>query len=188
MKMLARPKLTGTKIAVTLAATALAVAVLGSTPLGHAASGLIANSVGTKQLKNNAVTSAKVKNGSLMGVDFKAGQLPVGPQGPRGDQGPKGDTGPRGQAGANGATNVVIRVNASGSAPIAPGAFGHSTAFCASGERATGGGAYSASKLFITQSYPTGPVGTAPDGWGVEAFNAGASTAGFTPYVVCAST
>jgi hypothetical protein len=181
--MLARTKLNGTKIAVGLAAAALAVAVLGSTPLVHAASGLVlgANSVGTKQLKNNAVTSAQVKNGALLAADFKAGQLPAGPQGP------KGDTGPRGQAGANGATNVIVRVNASRSAPIAPGAFGHSTAFCASGERATGGGAYSASKLFITQSYPTGKVGEAADGWGVEAYNAGASAAGFTPYVVCAS-
>jgi hypothetical protein len=50
----------------------------------YAASQLPKNSVGTKQLKKNAVTSAKVKNKSLEAVDFKAGQLPAGPQGPPG--------------------------------------------------------------------------------------------------------
>jgi hypothetical protein len=59
-------------------------------------------SVGTRQLKNNAVTSAKVKNRSLQATDFKLGQLAAGAQGPKGDtgatgaQGPKGDTGPAG--------------------------------------------------------------------------------------------
>jgi hypothetical protein len=35
------------------------------------------NSVGTVNLKANAVISSKVKNRSLLAVDFKAGQLPV---------------------------------------------------------------------------------------------------------------
>jgi hypothetical protein len=47
-------------------------------------------SVGTRQLKNNAVTSAKVKNHSLHAADFKLGQLPAGAQGPKGDTGPAG--------------------------------------------------------------------------------------------------
>jgi hypothetical protein len=34
------------------------------------------NSVGTPHLKANAVVTAKVKNGSLLAVDFKPGQLP----------------------------------------------------------------------------------------------------------------
>jgi hypothetical protein len=103
--MQARPKLTGTKIAVGLSAAALVVAVFGATPLGHAAGNLLvgANSVGTKQLKNNAVTSAKVKNGSLLSVDFKAGQLVAGPKGDTGPQGPKGDRGPQGSEGPKGA-------------------------------------------------------------------------------------
>jgi hypothetical protein len=36
------------------------------------------NSVGTKQLKANAVTAAKVKNRSLLASDFKRGQLSLG--------------------------------------------------------------------------------------------------------------
>lgn len=48
------------------------------------------NSVGTKQLKKNAVTSVKVKNHSLQASDFKAGQLPSGPPGAPGPVGPAG--------------------------------------------------------------------------------------------------
>src|SRR4051812_31791063 len=55
------------------------------------------NSVGTKQLKKNAVTgpkikkgavtSVKVKNHSLARADFKAGQVPPGPPGAPGRDG-----------------------------------------------------------------------------------------------------
>jgi hypothetical protein len=93
-----------------LASTALAVALFGSTSLGHAAGQLILpkNSVGAAQLKNSAVTGAKVKDGTLAAADFAAGQLPAGPAGPKGDAGaagPKGDAGtqgPKGDAGIPG--------------------------------------------------------------------------------------
>jgi hypothetical protein len=39
----------------------------------------------------NAVTSAKVKNFSLIAQDFRAGQLPSGPPGQQGSQGPPGE-------------------------------------------------------------------------------------------------
>ena len=48
------------------------------------------NSVGTAQLKRNAVTSAKVKPFSLLRSDFRQGQIPAGPQGPQGARGPEG--------------------------------------------------------------------------------------------------
>src|SRR4051794_2350476 len=80
----------------------------------YAAVTLPKNSVGTKQIKNgqvkhadlgkNAVTSTNVKDGSLLGTDFKAGQLPAGPKGDKGDtgaQGPKGDTGAKGDPAAD---------------------------------------------------------------------------------------
>lgn len=60
------------------------------------------NSVGTKQLKNNAVTSVKVKDGSLLKGDFAAGQLPAGPAGPAGPKGDKGDKGAQGNTGPEG--------------------------------------------------------------------------------------
>ena len=70
--------------------------MFGATPLGEAAYQAVVpkNSVGPDQLRNaavtnaklrgeNAVTSGKVLNGSLRVIDFKAGQLPAGPKGER---------------------------------------------------------------------------------------------------------
>jgi collagen triple helix repeat protein len=64
-----------------------------------AAATLPANSVGKRQLKDNAVTGEKVANGSLRAVDFARGALPAGPQGPAGAAGPQGE---RGEPGAKG--------------------------------------------------------------------------------------
>ena len=71
----------------------------------YAAVALPANSVGTKTLKKSAVTSAKVKDGSLRRGDFASGTLQAaqGPQGPQGAQGPVGPKGDPGQNGAPGA-------------------------------------------------------------------------------------
>lgn len=76
--------------------------VFAMTGAGYAAGMLGPNTVGTKQLKKNAVISSKVKNGSLLKADFKAGQLPAGPQGPAGAPGAPGATGAAGAAGARG--------------------------------------------------------------------------------------
>ena len=54
--------------------------------------------VGPKQLKRNAVTSAKVRNGTLQKADFAAGTLLTGSVGPTGPAGPQGE---RGVPGAN---------------------------------------------------------------------------------------
>lgn len=74
----------------------------------YAAVKLAPNSVATKHVKNNAITGAKVKDGSLAATDFAAGQIPAAGKGEKGDkgdtgaQGPKGDTGPIGPAGKDG--------------------------------------------------------------------------------------
>ena len=59
-----------------LAATALALAVFGSTSIGSAAGRLILphNSVGSAQLKLGAVTAAKIKDGTLTAAKFKVGE------------------------------------------------------------------------------------------------------------------
>src|ERR1035437_2912980 len=54
------------------------------------------NSVGTAQLRNNAVVSAKIKDHSLAAKDFANGQLPAGPAGPAGATGATRATGPIG--------------------------------------------------------------------------------------------
>jgi hypothetical protein len=59
------------------------------------------NSVGTAQLKRDAVTSSKIKDRSLLARDFKPGEL-RGARGAPGTQGPSGARGPSGPAGANG--------------------------------------------------------------------------------------
>jgi hypothetical protein len=92
--------------AMVVACVALVVALGG---VSYAAVVLPKNSVGAAQLKKNAVTntkikknaitSPKVKNGSLLARDFKAGQLPAGPQGPKGDTGAQGAAGVQGPAG-----------------------------------------------------------------------------------------
>jgi Collagen triple helix repeat (20 copies) len=99
-----RPRITGRLTYANLLATlALFVALGGSS---YAAVKLAPGSIGNKELRNGAVTSDKVKKGSLQARDFKAGQLPrgaTGPQGPAGPQGPQGATGGQGLAGAQGA-------------------------------------------------------------------------------------
>ena len=79
-----------------VACIALLFAMTGA---GYAAGMLGPNTVGTKQLKKNAVISSKVKNRSLLAVDFKAGQLPRGPQGAQGPQGVQGVQGIQGPPG-----------------------------------------------------------------------------------------
>ena len=58
------------------------VLALGGT--GYAAGLLPVGSVGTPQLKADAVVSSKVKDGSLLAKDFRAGQLPAGARGAAG--------------------------------------------------------------------------------------------------------
>jgi hypothetical protein len=75
---------------------ALVALVLALAGTGYAAVTLPKNSVGANQLRKSAVTSAKVKDGSLLSRDFKAGQIPAGAPGPKGDKGDKGDPGQSG--------------------------------------------------------------------------------------------
>jgi hypothetical protein len=84
----------------TVAYLALFVALGG---ISVAAITLPAKSVGTRQLKANAVVSSKVKDGSLVRRDFKASQLPAGARGPAGATGTTGSAGPTGATGSTGA-------------------------------------------------------------------------------------
>jgi hypothetical protein len=85
--------------AMTVALVALFVAMGGT---GYAALKLPEDSVGSKQLKADAVKSSKVKDGSLLAGDFKAGQLPTGAAGPQGLPGVPGDKGEAGLQGLQG--------------------------------------------------------------------------------------
>ncbi|MFM8762606.1 MAG: collagen-like protein [Solirubrobacterales bacterium] len=86
-----------------VALLALFVALSGAS---YAAVQLPRNSVGSKQIRSNAVVSSKVRNGSLRAEDFMAGQLPRGERGERGETGERGPAGERGAAGSTGATGA----------------------------------------------------------------------------------
>lgn len=73
---------------------------LGGT--SYAAVKVAKNSVATKQLKSNAVNSAKVKNGSLLAAEFGSAQVPKGARGAKGDTGDQGAVGIAGIDGGKG--------------------------------------------------------------------------------------
>src|SRR3954451_14579075 len=85
-----RPRLTFANVASLLA---LFIALGG---MSYAAGHLKKNSVGTKQLKNGAVTEEKLSADVQKQLD-KAGE-----RGPKGDDGAKGATGPQGVQGVQG--------------------------------------------------------------------------------------
>jgi hypothetical protein len=92
-----RTKLTYANVVATLA---LFVALGG---VSYAAVELPARSVGTRELKTGAVTSGKVRNGTLRRRDFKSGQVPRGSAGRDGADGAAGASGADGRPGASGA-------------------------------------------------------------------------------------
>ncbi|MEO7197344.1 MAG: hypothetical protein ABIZ50_02625 [Solirubrobacterales bacterium] len=108
--------------------TALLALVLAMGGISYALT-IPKNSVGGAQIKKNAVTSKKVKDRSLLGADFAAGQLPAGPQGA---QGPAGPGGPAGTFGAITVERADFTVGASlGTSIDVP---------CPAGTKAIGGG------------------------------------------------
>jgi hypothetical protein len=171
---------------------ALVIATLGSTPLGDAAGKAASqivprNSVGTLQLKRNAVTSSKlapntvrtgqVVDGSLLTADFKAGQIP---QGPKGDKGDKGDRGP---VGING--YEMVRTQRS----LAAGASTVYSAVCPKGKSVLGGGAFwqgVPQGLAMIHTNVTSTGGGVPDAWQISSKNTSTATQTLTAVAICA--
>jgi hypothetical protein len=187
-----RSRLTYANVVATIA---LFIALGGSS---YAALQLPKGSVGKKQLRKNAVTSPKVKPGSLLLSDIKesersalrGAQGPQGVPGVAGAQGPQGIQGPAGEPGAPGATNLTVR-RVDGPPGLTANEFHSLTPQCEPGERATGGGpivfGYPGDQVKIGWSVPS-TEGETPTGWwiGVQTgvANPGASV---SAYVVCAS-
>jgi hypothetical protein len=161
-----------------IATTALVVAVLAATPVGQAAGrfALGKNSVGMAQLRKNAVTSAKVKNHSLLAADFKAGQLPAGPQGPKGDKGDPGQTGAAGPGGVSGHETVFGAFNA-----VALGGRAQGEVACPAGKKAISGGWHGNTPLGVEESYAPGDGST----WYVDVTNLGPAPGSFEVFAVC---
>jgi hypothetical protein len=192
-----------------LALVALAVALGGT---GYAATVLPAGSVGTDQLKDGAVSSAKVKNHSLRAVDFASGQLPAGESGPAGAQGPQGPAGPaglqgpagpagpqgsqgpQGPQGPKGTTTLTYVSEYWGPFPAHTEYMG--VAECGPDLHVVGGGVVadseddsvprSAVQQSVNSSYPSD--GTGDDGttaWTAAVDNLSSGDLGFTVYAIC---
>src|SRR3954470_8575909 len=86
-----------------MATVAVFVALGGG---AYAAFKMPRNSVGSAQIKRNAVSSSKVKDRSLLARDFKAGQLPAGPKGAQGEKGDRGEKGEKGDKGDTGSVDT----------------------------------------------------------------------------------
>jgi hypothetical protein len=164
------------RLPIILSSTALVVAVLGATPVGEAAlNALPRASVGPLQLKTNAVTSIKVKNGSLLRADFRAGQIPAGPTGPAGPAGAQGAPGTSG-------LQTVFTTSAINSTTTRT-----LTATCPSGKTALGGGVAvtpaTATEVAITANYLANSTT-----WTASAqeVNAQAASWGLNVVVICA--
>jgi hypothetical protein len=191
-----RPRLSYANV---VASLALFVALGG---VSWAAVTLPTGSVGSRQLKAGAVSTAKVRDRSLLARDFKRGQLPRGESGlagergvpgPKGDEGDSGAPGAKGDRGAPGATNVVVRRQNTG--VPANGVRALFAVQCAPGERAVGGGAsltVSGTAAELQQSFPVADNGVrlgdgeTPTGWESLIKNESAEATGATGYAVCA--
>jgi len=177
------------------AGLALFVALGGTS---YAATSLAKNSVGSAQIKSkavknsdlgsNAVTSAKVKDGSLLAKDFRAGELPAGQQGPKGDPGLPGEKGPQGDKGEKGDKGDKGDPGTSGyevvTGPVsnlANGATAQPIVLCPAGKKPVGGG--------MTTSSSTGLIiartGLSGNGWTVRVTNDSGAARSFQPQVIC---
>jgi hypothetical protein len=167
-------------------ATMALVVALGGT--SYAAARLPANAVGPTQLRRDAVSSSKIKDGSLRLKDFKAGQVPAGPAGPAGPRGASGAAGPVGPAGVQGpagpSTLPVLDYNVSEALTIAAGKTTYDIVHCDTGQHVVGGGVQSSGAgMTVDSSWPDGTTG-----WNAWVRNDANDSRTFTVYVICAST
>lgn len=173
--------------ALVVASIALAISLGGT---GYAALRLPANSVGTPQLKQNAVTSIKVRNGALRLLDFAPVERPKlkgdkgepGAAGAKGDRGDKGDKGDKGDPGPAGVTGLQ-RVFGPGTS-IPAGGTTSLFASCPSGKRVLGGGASAGNS---TQGIVYSSVPNTDTSWAAGVRNPTAGAITYQAWAVCAT-
>lgn len=134
------------------------------------------SAVTTRTIAANAVTSAKVRNGTLLPADFRSSSLPSGPVGP---------VGPAGPAGPPGLSSVErTETSSASSSTLSKSVF----LACPSGKRLIGGGAR------VTGGSPRVAILTSfPDNdniWRASAAETTATVANWTltVYAICAVT
>ena len=192
--------------AMVIACLALGIALTGTSVA--AVTALAPNSVGTPQIKANAVTAAKLRNanvtgakiarnavtgtkvlnGSLTAADFVASSLPKGPAGPAGATGPAGPAGPAGTIGP-----VTVRQ----AGVVVPGGVAQNGAYdtetvtvnCNAGEKAISAGTgwsddAAGRELWVQRITPVLTNG-AVTGYRGTGGNDSGNTSTFTLYVLC---
>jgi hypothetical protein len=150
----------------------LALVLGGGT--AYAASHLGKESVGTRQLKKEAVTPAKLSAAATAAL--------TGPAGPKGATGAIGPAGPQGPKGDPGATKVQVVLG-----PEVDGSFAH----CPAGTVAISGGG-EALEGFLYVSEPVvgeagATAGQTPNGWFAKASDQNGFHGQAIAYAVCAS-
>jgi len=177
-----------------VSATALAVAVLGATPVGHAAGERLAAAVPFAKSAGYAKQAGNAKrlNGRRSTFSGAAGTIPVvgrdgklptaigavGPQGPVGEKGPRGDKGEKGEKGPAGPQGMSGYEVVERETPSSLFAQKSTIVACPAGKKPVGGGgfvSYSPSPQYalvvIDESRPYDP-GT----WKVSARGVGSNT------------
>ena len=175
------------RVSLVLSATALVVALLGTTPLGHAARGILPIARYAKNSdKVDGFNASRIPRPGYLVPLGANGRFPqtVGAIGPPGPPGPAGPAGPTGPAGTSGGALVSTDTAADSSSPKS------AQAKCPAGKRALGGGTElstnaAGAPIAVQDSHPL----TDASGW----FASVAETASYTQswalrvWAVCAT-
>jgi hypothetical protein len=203
------------RVALVLSATALTVALFGSTPVGHAVGSKVpffaktagyANRAGTAAALGGVKLSKQPRPGTLLplGADgrFPASVGLAGPAGPKGEKGDPGPAGPKGAAGATGptgprgATGPAGEKGASGvsgwqylteTKSIKAGDTATLQVSCTGGRRALGGGVAVPYPNLYARVIQSAPAGAAATGWLATVLNSYPNYAiSASVWVICA--
>jgi len=196
------------RLPLALSATALVVALFGSTPLGQAVTAAIpplalhartADQATNASAVNGIKASKQPRPGRLvpLGADgkFPASVGSVGPQGPKGDsgaQGPAGPAGPRGYQGLPGREGARGSSGISGWQFVTEG-FSIKTdratgaqVTCPNGKKVLGGGvAGYGGPWYLSRVVQSAPAGQAT-GWLATVRNDGIATVSYFVWAICA--
>ena len=187
------------RLAIVLSATALTVALFGSTPVGHAVGSKVpffaktagyANRAGSATALAGVKLSRQPKPGTVLplGPDgkFPAAVGLAGPAGPKGEKGDRGEPGPIGSKGATGPTGSTGP--AGGRGPAGPSGVSGWTYLtegksvrpkdwatwqvnCPAGKKALGGGVAVPYPNLYARVVQSAPSGAAATGWLVTLAN-----------------
>ena len=152
----------------------------------YAASHLRKESVGTRQLKKEAVTPAKLSAKAKATLAGPAG--PAGAAGPQGPAGPRGEQGIQGIQGIQGPTGVSQYQVVTATPAVSSGGginLNSGFAFCPQGTKPLGGGFSSSGEdntIYVRDDQPIGE-----NAWYVQTTSAKEAVYMITPYAVCAT-